>query len=131
MTTLLTVLVLAIFVAILFVFYRLQQKHIKFSTRVFAALFVGIVFGGTLQLIFGNDHAVVLQSLDWIKVVGNGYVSLLQMLIMPLVFVSIVSAFTRMKESGKIGKNQFYRNSHVISNYCDFCFSWNWHGYAL
>lgn len=107
MTTLLTVLVLAIFVAILFVFYRLQQKHIKFSTRVFAALFVGIVFGGTLQLIFGNDHAVVLQSLDWIKVVGNGYVSLLQMLIMPLVFVSIVSAFTRMKESGKIGKISF------------------------
>ena len=107
MTTLLTVLVLAIFVAILFVFYRLQQKHIKFSTRVFAALFVGIVFGGILQLIFGNDHAVVLQSLDWIKVVGNGYVSLLQMLIMPLVFVSIVSAFTRMKESGKIGKISF------------------------
>lgn len=107
MTALLTVLVLAIFVAILFVFYRLQQKHIKFSTRVFAALFVGIVFGGTLQLIFGNDHAVVLQSLDWIKVVGNGYVSLLQMLIMPLVFVSIVSAFTRMKESGKIGKISF------------------------
>lgn len=107
MTTLLTVLVLAIFVAILFIFYRLQQKHIKFSTRVFAALFVGIVFGGILQLIFGNDHAVVLQSLDWIKVVGNGYVSLLQMLIMPLVFVSIVSAFTRMKESGKIGKISF------------------------
>ena len=107
MTTLLTVLVLAIFVAILFVFYRLQQKHIKFSTRVFAALFVGIVFGGILQLIFGNDHAVVLQSLDWIKVVGNGYVSLLQMLIMPLVFVSIVSSFTRMKESGKIGKISF------------------------
>lgn len=107
MTTLLTVLVLAIFVAILFVFYRLQQKHIKFSTRVFAALFVGIVFGGILQLIFDNDHAVVLQSLDWIKVVGNGYVSLLQMLIMPLVFVSIVSAFTRMKESGKIGKISF------------------------
>jgi hypothetical protein len=107
MTTLLTVLVLAIFVAILFVFYRLQQKHIKFSTRVFAALFVGIVFGGILQLIFGNDHAVVLQSLDWIKVVGNGYVSLLQMLIMPLVFVSIVSAFTRMKESVKIGKISF------------------------
>lgn len=107
MTTLLTVLVLAIFVAILFIFYRLQQKHIKFSTRVFAALFVGIIFGGILQLIFGNDHAVVLQSLDWIKVVGNGYVSLLQMLIMPLVFVSIVSAFTRMKESGKIGKISF------------------------
>ena len=32
------------------------------------------------------------------------YVHLLQMLVMPLVFVSIVGAFVRIKESNKIGK---------------------------
>lgn len=104
MTTLLILFILAIFVGVLYVFYRMQQKHVKFSTRVFTGLFAGIIFGGALQLIFGNGDEVVTQSLDWITVVGNGYVSLLQMLIMPLVFVSIVSAFTRMKESGNIGK---------------------------
>ena len=107
MTNLLTVLIILIFAAILYVFYRMQKKYVKFSTRVFTGLFAGIIFGGALQLIWGTESPVVTQSLDWIKLVGNGYVALLQMLIMPLVFVSIVSAFTRMKESGKIGKISF------------------------
>jgi L-cystine uptake protein TcyP (sodium:dicarboxylate symporter family) len=107
MTNLLTVLIILIFAAILYVFYRMQKKHVKFSTRVFTGLFAGIIFGGALQLIWGTESPIVMQSLDWIKLVGNGYVALLQMLIMPLVFVSIVSAFTRMKESGKIGKISF------------------------
>lgn len=107
MTNLLTVLIILIFAAILYVFYRMQKKHVKFSTRVFTGLFAGIIFGGALQLIWGTESPIVTQSLDWIKLVGNGYVALLQMLIMPLVFVSIVSAFTRMKESGKIGKISF------------------------
>ncbi|MFV0559414.1 MAG: L-cystine transporter [Enterococcus sp.] len=104
MTTLITVLVVLVFAALLYVFYRMQKRHAKFSTRVFTALGVGIVFGGILQLIFGNDGDVITQSMQWIGVVGNGYVAFLQMLIMPLVFVSIVGAFTKMKVSEKLGK---------------------------
>ena len=107
MTTLLIVLILAVFVAALYVFYRMQQKHVKFSTRVFTALFAGIIFGGLLQLIFGTEDTVVTKSLEWMGIVGNGYVAFLQMLVMPLVFVSIVGAFTRMKESSKLGKISF------------------------
>ncbi|GBD69362.1 L-cystine transporter [Tetragenococcus halophilus] len=107
MTNLLTVIVLLLFVAVLYVFYHMQKIHAKFSTRVFTGLFAGILFGGLLQLIFGIESPVVEQSLDWMSIVGDGYVALLQMLIMPLVFVSIVSAFTRMKESSKIGKISF------------------------
>lgn len=55
MTTLITVLVVLVFAALLYVFYRMQKRHTKFSTRVFTALGVGIVFGGLLQLIFGVD----------------------------------------------------------------------------
>src|SRR5699024_3210278 len=86
---------------------RMQKKHLKFSNRAYLGLFAGIIFGALLQLIFGLENEVVTQSLEWIKIVGNGYVSLLQMLIMPLVFVSIVSAVTRMKESSKIRKISF------------------------
>ncbi|BCA86111.1 L-cystine transporter tcyP [Enterococcus saigonensis] len=107
MTTLLIIVVLVVFAALLYVFWRQQQKHLKFSTRVFVALFVGIVFGGVLQLIFSTKDPVVSGALEWIQIVGNGYVSLLQMLVMPLVFVSIVCAFTRMKESSKLGKISF------------------------
>ncbi len=107
MTNLLTVIVILLFVAVLYALYRMHKKHVKFSTRVFIGLFAGILFGGILQLIFGTENAVVDQSLEWITLVGDGYVAFLQMLIMPLVFVSIVSAFTRMKESSKIGKISF------------------------
>lgn len=107
MTNLLTVIVLLLFVAVLYVLYRMHKKHVKFSKRVFTGLFAGILFGGVLQLIFGTESPVVEQSLDWMTIVGDGYVAFLQMLIMPLVFVSIVSAFTRMKESSKIGKISF------------------------
>lgn len=104
MTTLITVLVVLVFAALLYVFYRMQKRHAKFSTRVYTALAAGIVFGGALQLIFGVENEVITQSMDWISIVGNGYVSFLQMLIMPLVFVSIVAAFTKMKVSEKLGK---------------------------
>lgn len=104
MTTLITVLVVLVFAVLLYVFYRMQKRHTKFSTRVYTALAIGIVFGGLLQLIFGVDNQVISQSMEWINIVGEGYVGFLQMLIMPLVFVSIVGAFTKMKVSEKLGK---------------------------
>lgn len=107
MTNLITLLVVIVFAGLLYGFYLLQKKHIKFSNRVFAALFAGIIFGGLLQLIFGTESDSLTQSLEWINLVGSGYVAFLQMLIIPLVFVSIVSAFTKMKESEKIGKISF------------------------
>lgn len=107
MTNLFIVIVVLIFAALIYGFYLMQKRHLKFSTRVFTALFVGILFGGILQAIFGTGSEVITQSLEWITMVGNGYVALLQMLIMPLVFVSIVGAFTKMKESEKIKKISF------------------------
>lgn len=107
MTTGLILLVLAVFVGILFGFYHLQKKHVKFSSRVFLALGVGIIFGVILQLLFGIDSKVVVTAIDWINLVGNGYVGLLQMLIMPLVFVSIVVAFTKIETTKKLGKISF------------------------
>lgn len=104
MTTLFTVLVILVFVALLAAFYQMQKRHVKFSNRVFAGLGAGIVFGGVLQLLLGNGSKVISQAMEWIGIVGNGYISLLQMLVMPLVFISIVGAFTKMKSSKKLGK---------------------------
>ena len=104
MTTLFTVLVILVFVALLVAFYQMQKRHVKFSNRVFAGLGAGIVFGGVLQLLLGNGSKVISQAMEWIGIVGNGYISLLQMLVMPLVFISIVGAFTKMKSSKKLGK---------------------------
>ena len=107
MTILFIFIVLAVFLGILAFFWQLQKKHISFSTRVFSALGIGIVFGVAIQLIFGIDSKVTTTAIDWINVVGNGYVGLLQMLIMPLVFISIVGAFTKLEANKKLGKISF------------------------
>lgn len=44
------------------------------------------------------------QTSDWFSIVGSGYVKFLQMIVMPLVLVSIVAAFTRLKLTSNIGK---------------------------
>ena len=94
----LNVAVLLVFVGILYV---MNKKHVKFSNRVFAGLGLGIVLGLGLHFIYGLDSEVLAKTTSWYNIIGTGYVKLLQMVAMPLVFISILIAFTKMK----IGKN--------------------------
>ncbi len=82
----------------------MQKKYVSFSKRVFSALGIGIVFGLILQFTYGPTSDVIKQSVDWINIAGNGYVQLLKMVVMPLVFLAILSAFTKAKLSNDLGK---------------------------
>lgn len=82
----------------------MQKKHISFSKRVFTALGLGIVFGFALQLVYGASSTIIQQSTQWFDIVGTGYVKLLQMIVMPLVFISIVMAFTKLSVTNHLGK---------------------------
>ncbi|UZJ77635.1 L-cystine transporter [Fictibacillus sp. KU28468] len=84
--------------------YYLQRKKVSFSKRVFAALAAGIVFGLILQFVYEPASKVLANSTDWYSIMGGGYVKFLQMAVMPLVFVSILSAFTKLKLSNNVGK---------------------------
>ena len=101
MQTTLTVLVA---IAILAGMAYLHRKNWGFTKLVFLSLVVGIVFGVSIQLIFGAKSDIVKNSIDWLSIVGDGYVSLLQMLVIPLIFVSLVGAFTQLKVTTKIRK---------------------------
>ena len=89
--TMINVVVLIIFIIMLNIMAR---KHISFPKRVFSALGIGIVLGIALHLIFGAESKVLKQTSDWFSIIGDGYVALLQMIVMPLIFVSIVAAFS-------------------------------------
>lgn len=65
---------------------------------------MGIVFGLLLQFVYGSGSEVIKLSVDWFNIAGNGYIKLLQMVVMPLVFISILSAFTKATLSHNIGK---------------------------
>lgn len=96
---------LAIFVAILFLLAKIYQSTQKLGQTVFIGLVLGLASGAFLQTVY--EKATVDATLDWINLIGNGYVRLLQMIVMPLVFVSILSAITRLKEAGSLGKISF------------------------
>ncbi len=104
MTVTLTIINIVVMLLLIFGLFKLQQKHVSFSKRVFIALGLGIVFGLALQFIFGAGSEVITGTIDWFSIVGSGYVKLLQMVVMPLVFISIVAAFTKLKLSKNIGK---------------------------
>jgi len=98
---------LIVFAILLFILYRMQTSYVKYAYRVFAGLGIGIVFGAVIQLIFGADSSITQSLVEWLDIVGLGYVRFLQMLIMPLIFVSLVRAFTEMEGDSNIGKIGF------------------------
>ena len=93
-----------VFLVLIGVLFHMQRKNVSFSKRVFAALGLGIVFGLGLQWVYEAGNENVTQSIEWFNIVGTGYIKLLQMIVMPLVFVSILSAFTKLKRSSNLGK---------------------------
>ncbi|MFJ7363000.1 L-cystine transporter [Peribacillus frigoritolerans] len=95
---------LAIMLVLLGVLFYMSKKHISFTKRVFTGLGLGIVFGLLLQYFYEPQSDAIVKSVDWFNIVGSGYVKFLQMIVMPLVFISILSAFTRLKLTSNIGK---------------------------
>ncbi|WP_112087721.1 L-cystine transporter [Haemophilus influenzae] len=93
---------LAIFIAFLLLLAQLYRKTEKLGQTVFIGLLLGLLFGAVLQSAF--EKPLLDETLDWINVVGNGYVRLLQMIVMPLVFVSILSAIARINQTRSLGK---------------------------
>lgn len=98
---------IAFFMALLFVVYHLKRRGMTFSKQVIVGLLMGIGFGSILNWVYGEQATVISDSLEWVGMVGNGYVQFLKMLIMPLIFVSIVMAFIKSSSISKLGKVSF------------------------
>ena len=98
-------LTLVLFVAVLLGLNYLYRSTQKLGQTVFVGLLLGLVGGALLQSL--SEQETVKTALDWINLVGSGYVRLLQMIVMPLVFVSILSAITRLNQAGSLGKISF------------------------
>ena len=96
--------VLIVFAALLVVLKFMKGRGLSFTARVFSALGMGIVLGVAIQLALGRGSDAAKCALDWMSLVGTGYISLLKMLVMPLIFVAIVGAFTRTEATENLGK---------------------------
>ena len=95
---------LSVFLGLIFFINTQQRKQYTLSRLVLIGLIAGSVYGLALQLIHGEASAVINTTLDWVNIVGSGYVGLLKMVIMPLVLVSMFSAVVKLDKSGSLGK---------------------------
>lgn len=105
MNIFLVIINLLVFLGLLGLVFFMAKKHIKFSYRVLIALGIGIIFGAVLQLIYGTESTTLSNTIDWMSVVGSGFVRLLQMIVIPLVFISILGAFAKMDVKEKFVKS--------------------------
>ncbi len=102
-TNILVVINIIVMLVAIFGLAILKKKRVSFTIRVVLALSIGIIYGAILQLNYGASSDVVVQSNSWFSVIGTGYVRLLSMIVIPLIFVSITSAIIN-QDSKKLGK---------------------------
>ena len=96
-----------VFAVLLLALAQTRHKQWSLAKKVLVGLVIGVIFGLALQLIYGSDSPVLKDSIQWFNIVGNGYVQLLQMIVMPLVFASILSAVARLHNASQLGKISF------------------------
>ncbi|MFZ6747716.1 L-cystine transporter [Undibacterium sp. Ren11W] len=102
--TLPLILNLAVAIALCGLLYWQQTQHASFTKRVFSGLALGVMLGAALQLIYGITSPVLTETNAYLDILGTGYVKLLQMIIMPLIMVSIIGAILKLRDAGSLGK---------------------------
>jgi L-cystine uptake protein TcyP (sodium:dicarboxylate symporter family) len=95
---------LAIALAVCVFLYRLQANHVSFTKRVFAGLGLGVLLGAALQVMYDVGGPEIKATNEWLNVIGSGYVQLLQMIIIPLIMVSIIQAILKLRDASSLGK---------------------------
>jgi L-cystine uptake protein TcyP (sodium:dicarboxylate symporter family) len=98
---------LLVFLALLFGLAQTRQTNWSLAKKVLLALVLGVAFGVALHTVYGAGNPVLKASIGWFDLVGNGYVQLLQMIVIPLVFASILSAVARLHNASSLGKISF------------------------
>lgn len=100
----LTFLYCLIFLLLIYGLYRCLRAGLTLGRQVLIALVVGVLYGAGLQYLHGTDSPILKDTLAWIGIVGSGYVSLLQMIVMPLIMVSILGAIARLNDARSLGR---------------------------
>ena len=106
------VIFISILIGTFFIVNIFEKKKIKFSTRTIYATIIGLILGVIIQIVAGlpEDPSKVtwLQEVSkWYSLFGSGFMDLLKMLVVPLVFTSILRVIINMGEGEDLGKLTF------------------------
>lgn len=92
------------FLALLLGLAQTRRTDWSLAKKVLLGLALGVLFGLALHTVYGAGHPVLKATIAWLDLVGNGYVGLLQMIVMPLIFASILSAVARLHNASSLGR---------------------------
>lgn len=93
----------------LFILINKINKKLKFTKTMILSIFLGIGLGVIIQFVakFPEDPTTVTWLVEvnsWYGLVGNGFMDLLKMLVVPLILVSIIRVIMNMKDGENLGK---------------------------
>ncbi|MEG0857767.1 MAG: cation:dicarboxylase symporter family transporter [Terrisporobacter sp.] len=102
MTNIKTVLMVVALLGLFFITNKISKKF-KFTNLMIISIFIGIGLGVIIQVIgkFPSDPSKVPwinEVSTWYGLFGNGFMDLLKMIVMPLIFTSIIRVIMNMKE---------------------------------
>lgn len=92
------------FLVLLLLLAQTSYMNWSLTKKVFTGLVMGVLFGVSLQFIYGANSIILQESISWLNIVGSGYVQLLHMVVMPLIFSSILSAVSKLHNVSSLGK---------------------------
>lgn len=105
MDILLSLIVIAIFVGLLYLLWYMKAKlKFGYNKRVLLSLIIGSIFGLVVQFIFGADGEVTFHLLTFMSIFGDGYITLLQMIVIPLIIVAMTTSIMNSETEGSIKK---------------------------
>ena len=113
-----TILFIGLLVISFGVIYFMAKRGASFGNRVTFAMIIGALLGLGVQWMSGfsdNPAAIsyVAEIDGWFGLFGNGFMALIQMLVIPLVTISIIHVIIDMKEDTKIGS--VVRNTVIVT----------------
>lgn len=81
------------------------KKILSNSTyQIVFALVSGLIFGAILKLFYEISYIDFILTNGILKLLGKGFISLIKMIVVPLVFVSIICGISSLGDSKKLGK---------------------------
>ena len=82
-----------------------MQSRRPWYTILYVQVLIGIILGGIIGALGAQDPSFkAFATSDWMKALGDGFVSLIKMVIAPIIFCTIVSGVAHIKDAASVGR---------------------------
>lgn len=104
-----TIIFVGVLLCVFFGIYKLAKRKVNFSIRILISMALGIALGFVVQAVAGFPSDLgttpwVKEVIKWYGLAGNGFMDLLRMIVVPIVFISIIRVISNIQKGQSLGK---------------------------